>query len=625
MSRRERIALASIVGLALVVRLAFIFGQRSDVLFETPQLDEQRYVEEARAIVHGTATAQDHLPYWQPPGMVYVLSATFTIAGDGLLAPRILLALVSAASCLLLFALARRLAGIRVGLAAAAILALHGVVVFESYQLLPATFALAFDLAALLLLSIAQERERWRTAFAAGLALGCSALFAATVLPFALVGVVALRRRRMHALALLVGVALPIIPVTARNWIRTGEPVLVSANAGLNFYIGNNIDYDLTFSLRPGRGWIDLVEEPMRSGVTPGTAGASHYFMGKGLAFFRDHPLGGAAHLLRKTYLFFHGAEIPRDADVYDARRSSTLLSALVWRGPLYFPDGLLIPLALVGIAGLWPQRRRYALPLAFLAIQVVFVSVFFVTARHRVPTLPLFALFAAAGVPHLARSRLRWAAAAAFVALVVACNWPTWESRLSLSAEREMFRGLAYQARKQLPAALAAFERATATDGSSAASWFELGNAYDASGRLPDAVEAWRRAAELDPWDSRARRREAVGRSRMGDIAGAIRALEALIAAGTREPAHYAPDHLNLALALARRGDLDRAGPHLRGAMADPAYLRGALPRMWGQLVEASGRSPELSRQLADIARAVGCEVCTWSASPTDGGMVDR
>ncbi|CAN5923416.1 hypothetical protein BH11MYX3_BH11MYX3_35870 [soil metagenome] len=632
MSRNQRVALGAIVVLARVIRLAFIIGQRSDVLFETPQLDEQRYVHEALDLVHGVANEQDHLPYWQPPGPVYVLAATFRIAGPGLLVPRVVSAVISAASCLLLFALARRLFDVRVGLAAAAILALHGVVVFESYELLPATFALFFNLAAILVLVIArgtdEVRRSWRVAALAGLALGASALFTATVLPFALVGAVILvRRRRLSALAFLVAVALPIIPVTARNWIRTGEPVLVSANAGLNFYIGNNAEYPATFSLRPGRHWIELVDEPTREGVAKaGTAGASHYFMAKGLRFYREHPVDAAALVVRKLYLMFHGAEIARDSDVYAVAESSMLLSALVWSGPLHFPDGLLVPLALLGLVALLPDRRRLAIPLGFLAVQIVFVSVFFVTARYRVPIVPLFALLAAAGVPRLVRriaalprsSRVIWAAASAalLVALVVACNWPNWETRLSLAGEREMVRGLALQEHRRLPAAVAAFQRATDLDPADATSWFELGNTHDAMGNAPAALAAWKRAAELDPWDSRSRRREAVTRFRMGDVNGAIQALETLIATGGREAKHYAPDHLNLAFTLARRGEIDRAILHLRAAAVDADYLRSALPRMAGLLLDSDAvHSPILFRELAAVARAANLEALAASA----------
>jgi hypothetical protein len=294
-TRRERIALWSVVGLALCLRVAFVLGQRSEVFFDAPQLDEEHYVDEARRLVAGTAGEQDHLPYWQPPGIIYVLYATFRVAGTGLLAPRLLSALVSAASCLLLFAIARRLFGVRIGIAAAAVLAVHGMVIFQAYELLPATFAMFLGLACVQLVLVAEERKSIAIAAGAGGALGAAALFVATTLPFALVGAIALRRRRLAVLAFAAGVVVPIVPVTIRNVVRSGDVVMISSNGGLNFYLGNNADYRATFSLRPGRRWEELVDEPrQKAGAVDASAAASSYFMHKGLGFWRDEPITAA-------------------------------------------------------------------------------------------------------------------------------------------------------------------------------------------------------------------------------------------------------------------------------------------------------------------------------------------
>ncbi|MBV8758386.1 MAG: tetratricopeptide repeat protein [Deltaproteobacteria bacterium] len=607
LSRKERIALWSILGLALALRVAFVLGQRSEVFFDTPQLDEAHYVDEARRLITGDSGDQDHLPYWQPPGIVYVLYATFKIAGTGLLAPRLVSAVVSAVSCLLLFAIARRLFGVRAGLFAAGVLAVHGLVIFQAEELLPATFAMALGLLTVWLLLVAADRKSLPLAGAAGLSLGASSLFVATLLPFALVGAIALRARRIAILVFAVGVAVPIVPVTIRNAVASGDLVMISANGGLNFYLGNNADYRATFSQRPGRRWEELVDEPhQKAGVEDATAAASSYFMHKGLSYFTSEPVSAIALLLRKEYLFFHGAEIARDSDIYAARDTSVLLEILVAPRPIDFPDGLLIPLALVGIVALWPERRRLAVPLAFLALQAALIPVFFVSARHRAPAIPFFVLFAVGGAPALWKRRVP--AAIALVVLVVALNIPTWETRLSLAGEHELFRGKALMTRGDRLGAATAMKRATELAPDDTRAWFELGNAYDSMGRLPEAADAWSRAADLDPWDSRPRRREAVARSRMGDADGAIRAIETLLAHGDRDPAHYAPDHLNLAIALVHRGQIDRAIVHLRAAMVDPTYLRGALPKLAGSLLDSPGvQSPAFFHALADAARTAG------------------
>ena len=61
------------------------------------------------------------------------------------------------------------------------------------------------------------------------------------------------RPKRLLALAWVVlGAALCIAPVTARNWFVTGEPVLITAHGGINFYIGNNPRASGTFTPAAG-------------------------------------------------------------------------------------------------------------------------------------------------------------------------------------------------------------------------------------------------------------------------------------------------------------------------------------------------------------------------------------
>ncbi|HEY1553584.1 MAG TPA: glycosyltransferase family 39 protein [Kofleriaceae bacterium] len=591
-SRRIRLILGAILVCALALRLGYVLSQRSDVLFEHPVLDEGRYVDSARALIAGHG---EDRPYWQPPGIVYALAATFEVAGQGLLAPRIVQVLVSVASCLLLFAIGRRMFDARVGLAAAGILALHGVLVFECDELLPATWIVFFDLLALLLLLRALERRRAIDALVAGLAIGVSALFAPTILPFVAVAAVLLRRPLAIA-ALVAGVLLPIVPVTARNFQHGGEVVAVSTNAGLNLYIGNNADYRDTFALRPGRHWEELTTEPARHGIDqPGAS--STYFEHQALAFVVDHPGSAVALTARKLYLFVNGAEIPRDTDIDEARDSSWLLAGLVW--PRFgFPDALLVPIALLGIAAVWRERRRLAAPLGLLATIAATTVIFFVTSRHRAPALPLFALFAAAGVQRWLGwpVRVRRLALAGAAALVVVLNIPTWETELAYPGELDFYRGLAAH---DPDSARAAFQRATEANPNDARAWFELGNVL----RGRDAIAAWQHAADLDPWDSRARRRIAQAQVQAGDLDGAIATLQASIAAHLRDDAHYAPDYLNLAFMQAQRGQRDAALANLAAAVrADREYVARTAPRMAQAVRRDPAADPEFLRALDAI-----------------------
>jgi tetratricopeptide (TPR) repeat protein len=600
--RRYRWALASLLFVALVLRLAYMLGQRVDLLFDYPVVDEERYVALGRALADGHGP--EPRAWFQPPGLAYALATVFWTFGPGLLAPRVVQALVSTASCFLAYLVGARLFTARVGLATAAVCALHGVLVFECYELLPPTWMLAADLLALWLLLRAGELRTPRASLVAGLALGVAAVFGPTVLPFAVLAAAWLRRPALIA-ALAVGVVLPLAPVTWGNWQRGHEVVLVSTNGGINFYLGNNERYEETLAIRPGEHWMALEDEPSRAGLLHGAQ--SSWFFDRGLAFWKEHPVRAASIYLRKLYLFFDGPEIPRDTDVYAMRGGSVVLRSLVTRGPPWLPDGLLVPLAFVGAVVCWRDRRRLVLAYGFVALQALVVAVFFATSRYRVPSVPVLAMFACAGIARLAsagRAR-RAAAAAGFALLAVALNVKTRESSASFAAELDFYRGVASQRYLHQPArAIEYFQRAAAEDPADARPWYELGNSLDALGRFDDAVDAWRRAGQADPWDARARKRMAVVLTKHGDLDGAIEALRADVGSRTHPDAFYAQDHLNLAMLYAKRGLVAQAEGELASSKAaDPAWFRGAIGG-FSRTVDASSDIDPAFRDAVAAAR---------------------
>lgn len=569
-ARRVQWALAGILVLALVLRVALILGQRGDILFDYPVVDEETYVAMARRLAQGQVA--DPRAWYQPPGLVYALGAIFHVFGPGLLVPRIVQALVSTASCWLAFVVTKRLFSIPVALAVAAVLAVHGVLVFEAYELLPPTWMLAADLVALWALLHAREQKTPGSALGAGAALGVAAVFGPTVLPFALVCAWLLRRPALVA-AFVAGIAIPIAPVTAGNWHRAHEIVLVSTNGGLNFYIGNNEHYDETLAVRPGPHWDALQDHP------------ASWFSQQATAFWTEHPVSALGLYARKVFLYLDGPEIPRDTDIYAMRGSSALLGALVTRGPPWLPDGVLMPLALVGVAACWPDRRKLAALYGFAGLQALVVAAFFVTSRYRVPAVPVLAMFACAGAARIADAdrRGRALAAGGFAVAALVLNVSTREARASYGAELDFYRGMEFKTYLHDPARAAEYlELATEEDPRDARPWFELGNVLDAAGRRPQALEAWIRAGEMDPWDGRGRRRAAFVLTQQGDTAGAIALYEANIASRLRPVAYYAPDHLSLALLYARQRQWDRAVDEIALARrADPAWFAANVNKL--------------------------------------------
>lgn len=139
-------------------------------------------------------------------------------------------------------------------------------------------------------------------------------------------------------------------------------------------------------------------ELPRKAAGVQGEVPRSRWFLAQGLQFWTAHPIQAIGLYLRKLWLYFHAAEIPRDTDLYEFRSGSRVLRALVGPRRFWFPDGLLRPLALVGIASSVRERVRLAWPLLFVALQAAVVAMFFVSARYRVPALPMLVLFAVVG-----------------------------------------------------------------------------------------------------------------------------------------------------------------------------------------------------------------------------------
>lgn len=544
MERRERIGLGIVLAAALILRLLHLQSLSHDVLFEHPALDEERYVGEARRLAAGRT--YEPRAFYQPPGILFLVGFALRAFGASLYPARVLGALAGTATCALVYFIAKRLFDRNVALLAAAIVAIHGGLIFSGGELLPATWAGLFDLGALYLLSDAAGSAR--KSAAAGLLLGISALFTPVILPFALVAAVMLYREatdKRVAFAFMAMVMAPIVPVTLRNWEHGHELVLISTNGGINFFIGNNEHYFQTIAVRPGPHWSELAELPYRTAHVEAPGASSTWFTARGLSFWAGHPLQAIGLYLRKVFLFFHGTEIPRDFDLYQARAGSPVLRALAWPAPFAFPAAVVMPLAIVGMVIFRREAKKLWVPLAFVAMQVVVVSLFFASARYRVPAVPVLAIFASAAVFAL-RKRPMWAAVP--LALAVLLSLPTRETKMRFPAEPDLFRGLAHRDLGDARAALADFERATLADPNDARPWFEIGVSLDALGRPLDAAKAWERASACGPTDPRPRR-----------MAGAI--------------------HMRLAAQKLQAGESEAAVAELRRAFEiDPAYVRGNI-----------------------------------------------
>ncbi len=564
--RRSTVVLAGgiLIVLALGLRLAYIQDIRDTADFASPLVDAYIYDRSAREIAREGPGALD-VPYYQPPGYPMLLGAVYAVAGGDTVSPRVLNAILGTATALLIFFLARRLQGDLAGWIAAILYATYGPVLYFEGQLLPPALLLFLTtaaLAALLAADGAAAPARWLGA--AGLLLGLATVTRPTVVLLAAgLAVWWLRgaRRRagwVAAAAFLVA----LLPVTAANVLGGRQPVLVSWNGGINFYLGNGAGSDSLTAIQPGAAWDRLQRAPLLAGARGGAA-QSRYWVDRALSEALHEPGEWAFALGRKAIRLLDAREAPRNSDYEAFRPSSEILS-------LPLPGfALVAPLALLGILSGGLARRTRAALLLTLAAVAAENLLFFVTSRYRLEAVPVLCVLAGCGV-----------------AAVVRVGWRRLDRRVvALVILFAAFTIVDVLGERHVDRGRAALNR---------------GVALRRSGRNASAARAFRQALQYSPGDPDAHRwlgEMALGEARYAR-SDSVRARKAREAIDHFDQAlAAAPDYVRVLLgkaqALERAGRLGEAEPVYRAALAADPFSADARLN-YGVYLAMAGRTEE-------------------------------
>lgn len=243
--------------LCLLPRLALVALHPHDLRYP----DERGYCELAASLLNrgtyeldwadATFTNQfTSLAY--PPLLPFFLYATFALAGPSVLAAKLGLTLVGAASGALLFLLAHRLYGLRAAVLATLVYGIYPLLLFVGNLVYPQTLGAFLLLACVLcLVSFRFDHPRAvRWAAGAGLALGSLILAIPAYAPlspfFAIwlatrpgLASLALLRRTLFVLLMSACASAVVLPWTARNYLRHHEFILVTAAAANVFWEGH--------------------------------------------------------------------------------------------------------------------------------------------------------------------------------------------------------------------------------------------------------------------------------------------------------------------------------------------------------------------------------------------------
>jgi len=444
--RRTRAALAALLALAACLRIACVFAIDVDPRRDF-HLDMTWYDLAALRLTQGALLrSADGIPtaFW-PPGYPLLLGATYSVFGPHLLAAKLLNVALSVATCAFVFALGTRLFGARVGLCAAAILALLPDHVWYTPLLLSEPTFTALLAGLLWLFAVWSEHgvegRRW-ILFGAGV--GAAALVRGTaslflVVPFAAWWIAerrlapALRRTLFAA----VGMTALIAPWTLRNALVMRAPIAIASSVGMSFLYTHNPEAEGTATLRHARYRSERLRDLRALPQPEREVAEMRVGLREGLDWMLSHP-GRELALVpaRWLALFRHGHaglewaqprhavseaedEAARALPGADADRALAVISDLAFY--------LLLAFAAIGVPGTWSRGGAGALALPLTVAYVLFVHgvLFYGEPRYHAPLLPVLAVLAARGI--FAWPRLRLAlAATALAAAALGCGDPS-------------------------------------------------------------------------------------------------------------------------------------------------------------------------------------------------------
>jgi len=583
----------------------------------------------ARHLLDGTAVA-DRAAAFRTPLYPLFLAGVYRLFGTDPLVPRLAQMTLGLGLVAICWRMALHTHGSRVAALTALLAGTYGMFIYFEGEVLGAALITFLAAGATLLLLEGDARGSLSRLALGGVALGLAAVTHALAVVLAPVAVVwASRRGRAlgAAAAVLVGAALPIGIVVARNAAAPDGLVGIASQGGINFYIGNHAGADGKSALAPGfpepESALDHGEYQDNVAVAARTLAErdlgreltaneiDRYWYARGLQWWADHPKDALVLTARKLIFFWNGWEIANNRDLRDqARRFTPILGFFL--GQLT----VLLPFALFGLFRTGVRGRPRTLLAGFLAAWTVGVCAFFVCSRFRVPSIPWLLPFAAAGVfafaGDLRRSRLSpgrlGRSAALLVGAFVATNGllMTRSGLADVLSERDapfhrFNLALLFEREGNLDRAIREYRAAAATGIEDPRVHLNLGNLLARTGRLAEARTEYRRVASIAPeWEASARTNLGIVDAQEGDWEGAIRQFDKALA---RDPSR-ATALRGLAGACLAAGRFDEAVVAHRRALAAHAGPESELRRGLGAAYLELGLLEDAEREsLAALA----------------------
>ncbi|MBI3004383.1 MAG: glycosyltransferase family 39 protein [Ignavibacteriales bacterium] len=401
----------------------------SVIFFHAPLIsDDIDYQSMAQSIVAGQGfQLEGKSTAYRMPGYPLILAGTYLIFGNSSTWMKLLQVFADIVSCVILFAIGKRVFSERVSFWA------MGIALFFPAQILSVSHLMTETIFTTLLLLIiwmvlaGRENEWVRENIILGVLIGIAVLIRATalVVPLAIVFYRHLSGTRLSVNArgfafMSITIFLVVSPWLVRNYVEF-ERFAVTSNTGVNFWMGNHDGASGGYSFPTQDNPLAEITDDFER---------SNFGLKLGFAFIVSHPFDFAvlvckkfAHFFSTDYWLLMTVEYKPEWRLYP-NAASVFAELTPWKvAVVHFPFVVILFLGSYGLIFHGKDGKAAILFLSSVIVLWLLVHlVFYAGARYRFPVVPLIMVFAAYGF-HLLRSRISVISGlrvAAFIVLVL-------------------------------------------------------------------------------------------------------------------------------------------------------------------------------------------------------------
>ncbi|MBN1913660.1 MAG: tetratricopeptide repeat protein [Candidatus Omnitrophica bacterium] len=428
--KKDLFAILFVFTLALSIRIFYLADyKKSEVYPVFTYSDAWAYADWGRDIASGDLAGHKVFMKW--PFYAYFLGLLFSLSKNSVPAVYLLQSILGAANCILVYFIALRLFNRRTAFISGLVCVFYGLFLF--YDGLLIYNSLALFLNSLLFLQVLHIKDNLsaRNLFWTGVFLGVCAITQAGLIIFGVLALLWVLYQKKGPLINLTkpflyffaGLSLILGAVTFRNYLVGKDFVLISANTGINFYLGNNPKASGTFSCPPEiaasqegmfRDARVIARAVLKKDLKESEV--SRFWFRKSLSFIKSNLPAYLKLESKKLFYFFN----PRES-VHEAEYSYLFDKIRVFK--VAFTDlTFILPLGIMGMFLAFKDIKRafllYLEIFSFLLISLLF----FTAARYRVIIVPFLIIFASLAVCALAEAlfKRRYLQFARFSLLVI-------------------------------------------------------------------------------------------------------------------------------------------------------------------------------------------------------------